>query len=104
MTAVNVEIIRWVDDDQPGFVECRLIDVSGRDWRFVDKLPVFTAANLSRKSAYPQPGIIACEVEKTWSDEVGRELCLINTDRPWGVESTSSETRFHVLSTQLCEY
>lgn len=103
MKAVSVEITRWVDDYQPGIVECRLVDAYGKVWHFVDKLPYFTATYLGPESEYPQPGTIACEIERKWLDESGRDICLIDTDRPWCIEATSGETCFDVLATQLCE-
>ncbi len=51
MADIAVSILRWVDDDQPGFVEFSIVDCDGRDWRFVDKLPVVTAEDLDKTSA-----------------------------------------------------
>src|SRR4051794_4144908 len=95
VVGVQVEIVRYTDDSYPGWVECQLIDVNGRLWSFIEKLPVVTLAWLDAKSSYPQPGIIACEVVETRQDD-GREIVTINTERPWSVEATSGETRFEV--------
>ena len=62
MNAVGIELRRYVDDSQPGFVECWLTDANGREWSFVEKVPVVSTEDLDVGSNYPRPGIIACEV------------------------------------------
>jgi hypothetical protein len=62
MLGVKVEILRYVDDSQPGFVECRLIDAWGNQHLFLEKVPVVTLENLDVSSTYPQSGIIACQI------------------------------------------
>jgi hypothetical protein len=101
MTAVSVEIARFVDDRQPGFVECVLVDADGRSHAFVEKGPVVSASNLLPGSKYPRAGSIACEVISEFTDSSGRQLVRIDTDRPHGVESSSGETKFVVLPSQL---
>jgi hypothetical protein len=44
MTAVKVEIVRFVDEHQPGFVEVALVDAAGRLHTFVEKVPVAESA------------------------------------------------------------
>ena len=82
MVGVSVEIVRYVDDSQPGWVEARLRDASGREGAFVEKAPVLTEAPLSAGSSYPQPGVIACEVVGSWLDESGWEVRAISTSSP----------------------
>jgi hypothetical protein len=99
MLGVKVDIVRYADDSQPGWVECHLTDAIGRRWSFVEKVPVVTAADLDASSVYPQPGVIACEV-------VGRAggVVRIDTTRPWSVESVEGETRFEVPLGSLVEW
>jgi hypothetical protein len=99
--AVAVDIIRYVDDSFPGFVECRLVDASGRAWLFHDKVPVVALADLDANSSYPQPGIIACRVLSRRLHPDGREIVSIDTASPWCVESTTGDTVFEVFATQL---
>lgn len=101
MTAIAIQIERFVDDYQPGFVECRLVDAEGLSHLFVEKLPIVSAEDLWSNSLYPQPGAIACDVEEEWIDKSGRSLAKVNTERPWSVESTTGATRFVVLSSQV---
>ena len=56
---------------------------------------------LDERSAYPQPGVIACEIVRERKDERGRVLCTIETERPWGVAATSGETQFEVWAEQI---
>ena len=101
MGSVSVQIVRYVDDAQPGWAEARLRDAWGREWAFVDKVPVFTEAPLSADSGYPQPGQIACEIVRRWRDEGGREICTIDTARPDAVEAEGGGSKFDVLSEQI---
>jgi len=100
-TEVRVTIVAWADDHQPGFVACSLIDADRREHLFIDKVPIFTAADLDRDSAYPQPGWLACMVLDRYRDAQGRAVVIIDTAQPDGVASTVGETRFTVLDMQV---
>ncbi len=54
MYGVRVEIVRFVDDSQPGWVECRLVDARGQEWLFVEKVPIVTSSDLTALTPYPQ--------------------------------------------------
>jgi hypothetical protein len=101
---VNVLIAKYVDDAQPGWVECKLTDAKGREWRFVDQLPIVTRDSLHASSTLPQPGVIACEVISNSFDSAGSAITEIDTTRPWGVESTEGVTRFVVRPEQLINF
>ncbi len=99
---IKVEITRFVDASQPGFVECRLVDASGSEFLFVEKVPVVTLEDLNANSSYPRQGIVACRiVEKKRVDN--REVFRVNTEEPWGVESTTGEVEFDIFPEQLLE-
>jgi len=100
---VHVDIIRWVDDVQPGIVACQLTDAWGIDHTFVEKVPIITSANLDHHSPYPQPGWIACELVGQRRDANGRAITTIDTDTPWQIASTTGATHFDVLSEQLTQ-
>jgi hypothetical protein len=93
---VRVEIVRFLDDAQPGWVECVLTDAAGRRWVFFEKVPIVTAEPLDADSTHPSPGVIACEVVWRELDAAGRGVAKIDTERPFGVASTDGETRFVV--------
>jgi hypothetical protein len=96
-----VEIVRFVDDHFPGFVECVLCDASGFTHRFVEKAPVITPESLDGASHYPRPGAFACVVDEAWTDSRGRSLVRVRTDEPWGIESTAGQACFVVLASQV---
>lgn len=93
--------MRFVDDHQPGWVECEFIDAEGRKHRFVDKVPIFSAEDLDAAGTYPRVGVIAGEVVARWKDAQGRELVRVTTVRPDGVESTEGLSEFVVPAAQL---
>jgi hypothetical protein len=101
--AVSVQITGCVDDHSPGVVSCELCDAHKRIWRFVEKVPVVSLANLTARSAYPQAGEIRCRVLSRSVDEGGRAITRIDTASPDGVESTDGNTIFEVLSDQVVE-
>ena len=101
MHTMEVVITKFVDPHQPGFVECALTDAWGREWLFVEKVPVVTTAPLDEWSAYPQPGTIACEIVRRWRDAGGRELVTVDTERPSGVQSATGQTRFDLPAGQV---
>src|SRR5262245_55951309 len=97
MRGVKVEIVRWVSDQQPGWVECLLLDAEGDEHRFTEKVPVVTAAALHAQSPLPRPGGLDC------TSQEGREggLIVIDTLAPWGLESADGLYRFVVRADQL---
>jgi len=97
MPGVKIQIVRFVDDYQPGIVECQLVDAHGRVWSFIEKIPVVTTEDIWRKSEYPRPAVIACKIVGTLRDDAGRKFTRIDTDQPWGIESVEGQTRFDVL-------
>lgn len=106
MIGIRISITRYLSelDPQPGFVECELIDAHGQRHCFVEKIPVVTADSVDSQSTYPQPGVIACEIADRYRDESGREIIVIDTESPWGVESTDGVMRFEVAPASLIEW
>ncbi len=89
MLGVQITIFRYADDSQPGWVECILTDVRGQEWRFIEKVPVVTRADLDASSTYPQSGVIACQIIDRRLAPDGREVVTIDTSLPWDIPSTS---------------
>jgi len=84
MLGVRVEISRYADAAQPGWVECRLVDALGHRHVFVEKHPIVTMAYLDAASGFPQLGFIACIVVGRNKLDDGRQLVRIDTQSPWG--------------------
>ena len=103
MLAVRIQVTKFVDDHQPGFVECELVDAHGQHWLFVEKVPVVSPTHLDASSLYPQPGVLACIERSRRPGETGREIVLIDTQQPWGVESVDHQTQFEVFADALME-
>ena len=101
MNTIRVEIVAFVDSAQPGWVECRLIDAMGEEWKFVEKVPVVTEAWLDENSKYPQQGFIACEIIETWNDEHARRLARICTEWPWGIESVRERRTEFIVPAEM---
>jgi hypothetical protein len=102
MNTLAVTIVRWVDDWQPGWVECFLTDACERKHVFREKAPVVSGESLDAATAYPRPGSIACEILSRRVDDRGRRVVTVTTAKPWGCESTEGTTTFEVLQKQLC--
>jgi hypothetical protein len=101
MLGIKITIDRFISDAQPGWVECRFKDVWGKEFTFEEKVPVIK--HLDEKSAYPQMGVIACEVVREWEDKSGRKLVTITTDKPWGIETIEGLTEFDIAKDDLLE-
>ena len=103
MTGLVVEIVSFVDPNQPGFVECSMTDAWDRHHAFIDKVPIFTTEDLAETSSFPQRGVIGCGVLRRWHDPEGREIATIDTTNPWHVESTEGQTQFDVPASKLTD-
>jgi hypothetical protein len=105
MIGLRVIITRCVGDEpQPGVVECEFSDAHGHRWTFVEKTAIVSAEYLNTPTSYPRPGVIACEIVLRTKDATGREIVLVDTEQPSGVESADGTTRFEVLPNALVEW
>jgi hypothetical protein len=96
MHFISVNIIRFVDDYFPGFVECEFYDADGHRHILIDKVPIFTDKMLDADSNYPIPGETACRVIKQFQDETNRHLACVRT-----IESTEGLSEFTVSASLL---
>lgn len=80
-----------------------MVDITGQEHFFVDKVPMFTAAPLHQTSDFPLPGVLACTVIDSNKREDGHETIRIDTQTPWGINSKEGKTQFEVFSEQLSE-
>jgi hypothetical protein len=105
MIGVRVSITRYVSDEpQPGMVACEFCDAHGRRWNFVEKTAIVSADYLDARTSYPQPGVIACEITGRRLDATGREIIMIDTERPVYVEAVDGTIQFEVLPASLVEW
>jgi len=98
---LTVQIVRFVDDYQPGIVECEFADAAGRAHRLIDKAPIFTTAAPTADTTYPQPGAVRWKLLRVWQDTDGRRLFTISTADPFSIETGEGLTEFDVLPSQV---
>lgn len=104
MIGIRVSITRHISDDpQPGVVECEFFDANGERHCFVEKVAIVTSDDIDATSTYPCPGFIACMIANRFQAEDGREIIVVDTQRPWDVESTAGLTKFSVTPEALIE-
>ena len=96
-----IEIVRFVDDYQPGIVQCEFVDADGRRHTFVEKVPIVSLEDLNASSEYPRGGSARCRIRSRWRDANGRDLVTVSTAEPFGIESTEGLSEFVVLEAQL---
>ncbi|MDE3201070.1 MAG: hypothetical protein KGN79_09120 [Acidobacteriota bacterium] len=99
MPHIRVEIVEFVDSDQPGWVACTFRDSDAKLHRIIDKVPLFTAEDLWSDSAYPQPGIIECRVLEKIPSPSG-SLVRISIE-PYHHELTNEESEFVINESDL---
>jgi len=102
MPSLRVSIIRFINEDQPGFVECEFTDANGTVHTLADKVPIFSLEALWSDSIYPQPEFARCEVLARSQDSRG-QLARVTIARPDGLESSGGLSEFVVLESQLSE-
>jgi hypothetical protein len=80
---LRCQIVRWVSDDFPGWVEARFTDATGKAWTLVDKVPIFTVEPLRADSTLPRAGMIRCVLLGRRPDPSGRGLVRVRAiDHP----------------------
>ncbi len=103
MKAIIISITSFIDDHQPGFVECIFYDAFGKEHIVVDKVPIVTDKYLDANSEYPQDGVIACEIVKKWEDANGKTVFTVSIAKPWGVATIEGLTEFKLFEEQLTD-
>lgn len=96
MPGMLVEIIRYTEECFPGWAECRLVDVHGRDWRFLKRRAAVVQG--PDNGQLPARGRITCEVVERLAD-----MALVCTRRPLGVKSIDGESLFRIPLSALIE-
>lgn len=103
MLGIKVIIERFVDDWQPGWAECSLIDALGVRHVFIEKGPIVSAENLISQTEYPRDGCFACTMVSVRVEGDRRKIATVDTSSPWGIESIAGISRFEVLPEQMIE-
>jgi len=103
MPSLQIQIDRVTDRSFPGWVECSFQDADGKTQSFEEKISVVSNGKPMDGTALPVSGHVDCECQAVWTDDRGRNLARIDIARPWGVQSTTGQTQFVVLASQLYE-
>jgi hypothetical protein len=98
---LKLQILRYVDDHFPGWVECEFTDAERQHHTVVDKVPIVSEESLGPEDEYPKRGTVRCEILERWHDSDGRDLSRITIERPDGVETKEGVSEFIVLSSQV---
>lgn len=101
MTEFKIEITRFVDRHQPGFVEARFRDAWGKEHIIIEKVPVLTKENLWEDSHYPKEASLRCEIVRIWKDTDNRTIISVDTEKPWAVCTIEDLTEFDLLEEQV---
>jgi len=97
MRHVRVNVTRRVDDHFLGWVEFTILGAGGKVFRFVDKDPAVSTAEIL---SFPFEATIACNVLGTAALPDGSNVIEIDTS-PCGIESDAGETIFWVHESQM---
>jgi len=101
--SLPVQIVKFVNDSQPGWVAVEFKDAEGHLHTVIDKIPVFTTEDLWVDSTYPQPCSMPCEILGRCHDANGRDLSRMSIASPLDNKSTDGLSEFVVLSRQLSD-
>jgi hypothetical protein len=101
MPSLRVEIVRFVDEYQPGVVACEFTDATGNRHTIVDKVPMFSSEQLWSDSKYPTTGDVRCTILSSWHNSTGQNLSQITIDKPDGLEASNGLSEFVVLASQI---
>jgi hypothetical protein len=94
--------VRFVDaEPQPGIVESQFRDAEGDVHSIIDKIPLFTTADIWSDSDYPQPGFIECRVIERMKGPGGNRARIdIET---YHFEWTNEKSEFVVSEAELTD-
>jgi hypothetical protein len=94
--------VRFVDvEPQPGIAEAQFRDAQGEVHSIIDKIPLFTSADLWSDSHYPQPEFIECRVLERMTGPAGN-LARINIE-PYHFVLTDEKSEFVVSEAELSD-
>ena len=97
MFFIKATAIRLIDDSTyPEIVRCVFTDVHGRMHTFMEKWPVVSADKF--ENTLPKDCELGCVVVERRGD-----VCVVDTDQPWGIESEEGETVFEIHEDLLIE-
>lgn len=103
MIGIEVDIVSYVYDWQPGWVKCVFKDAHDKEWSIIEKVPIVSNEDLDDKTQYPRKGFVPGTVISKRIGPNKDELVLFSTETPWYIEAETGETLFEVYASQLIE-
>jgi lactoylglutathione lyase len=102
LNVFKIKINQFIDEHQPGWVECNFFDVFGKEHIVREKIPMVTVEHLDKNSDYPKEGLVACEIIKEWKNKQEQTIYTVRSIL-WGVETIEGLTEFDLFAEQLTE-
>jgi hypothetical protein len=99
MPELRLQIVRFVDEHQPGFVDCEFTDADGQPHTIIDKVPVVSLEYLDARSTYPRPGAVRCQVLEQWRRADGVKVSRISLSD--GIETVDGRSEFVVAASEV---
>jgi hypothetical protein len=96
MRNIIVDIIKYTNENFPGWVRCKLIDAFGKVHYFNEKVPVVSFEDITKNTILPKTGYISGEIINEKGD-----IIFISTDKPYGIESEEGINKFYVNNNQV---
>jgi hypothetical protein len=91
-TALRCAAVAWAGDDSPGWIKVWLVDTNGIERFFIDKVPIFTEADLFVTTRFPVLVRVRCPVV---GKDGGQVLVLTASD---GLATEDGRIEFRVAS------
>ena len=103
MPELRVQIVRFVDEHQPGFVACEFTDAEGGSHTLIEQVPVVSLEMLDATSGFPRHGAVRCTVLQKWNRPDGVSVARISLGTPDGIETVDGGSQFVVLASEVNE-
>jgi hypothetical protein len=78
-----------------------LVDAWGNNHTFNEKIPIVTTQDIDITNRFPQDGLIRCELLREWTDDFGRRIITVSTEKSDNVESVNEVSQFDLLFDQV---
>ena len=99
---IPAKIIRVINDSScPDWLELRFFDAHGAEWTVEEKAPVVTCEVVVSGDPYLGDAVIAGIIVGERTINYGRQVFLVDTEKPWGIEAKCGATRFEMFAEHL---
>jgi hypothetical protein len=95
---IRVQIIRWIGDDFPGYVECRFADRFDREWTIIEKAPVLTCGLTANSLSLV---LLRAKSSQDIKMVLGARSLISPLRSLGGIEATDGTTSFQLYTEQL---